>query len=269
MLTRYQTEFDLYIRLELSGALTCPPGWLGERHRHAFREILYAVSGDCDISVGDETRHLSPDQALIVPPMEEHRLSAGPLGTVITYVGFRCETERGLSRDGVPDDHLPPDGMPENEDLAQIMREMARSTDFRPYSDRLIRALVPVAAYLRGPDSGRDDGEGSQKSILCRKTVKYIRSNPHRFVTVEEIAASLYVTPHYLGLVFSSTMEQTILKYQQSVKLERAAALIRGGMALNEVSGRLGYSSPQYFSKCFKAYYGFPPVRMRSGADQR
>ena len=264
MLTRYQTEFDLYIRLELSGALTCPPAWLGEKHRHAFREILYAVSGECDISIGDETRHLSPDQALIVPPMEEHRLSAGPLGTVITYVGFRCETEDGLAAGNTPTDHY----LTDNEDLKQIMREMALSTDFRPFAERIIRALVPVAASLRGPDNGRDDGAGSQKSILCRKTVKYIRSNPQRFVTVEEIAASLYVTPHYLGLVFSSTMGQTILKYQQGVKMERAAALIRGGMALNEVSGRLGYSSPQYFSKCFKAYYGFPPVRMRSGAER-
>ena len=126
---------------------------------------------------------------------------------------------------------------------------------------------MPAAAWLRERYGTRDGLPGSQKNILCRKTVKYIRSNLHRFVTVEEIASSLYVPPHYLGLVFSACMGQTILKYQQAAKMERAAALIRGGLSLTDISNQLGYSSPQYFSKCFRAYYGFPPNRMKTGSD--
>ncbi len=264
MPTRHQTEFDLSIRLELTGSLVCPPGWKGENHRHAFLEILYITAGDCHLRLGDRAQPLAAGQALLVAPMEDHQLTAGKDGTALTYVGFRCATGEKPLEDFWKEPLTERAG--EFRELIGIMGEMADASDFNPYGIRLIRALLPAAEYLK---SGSDDGSfSSQKDILCRNTIRYIRANLHRFVTVGEIASSLYVTPHYLGLVFSSLMGRTILQYQQTVKMERAAALIRGGMSLTDISDRLGYSSPQYFSKCFKTYFGFPPNRMKAGTEE-
>ncbi len=264
MLTRYQTEFDLYIRLELSGTLKCPAGWKGAEHRHAFWEILFSAEGEFDVCAGEQTQHLEAGRALLIAPMTEHFSTACEEGATMSYVGFRCETGRELLGPGAAGLWLLPEDAAGFSKLTGIMREMTGSRDFQQYGGRLIQALMPVTAWLNERHVSRDGHAGSQKNILCRKTVKYIRSNLHRFVTVEEIASSLYVTPHYLGLVFSSSMGQTILKFQQAAKMERASALVRGGMAITDVSNSLGYSSPQYFSKCFKSYFGFPPNRMKA-----
>lgn len=86
----------------------------------------------------------------------------------------------------------------------------------------------------------------------------------NRFVTVEEIASGLYVVPHYLGTVFAKVMGNTILQYQQSLKMEQAASMIeRGELEIKEISEQLGFSSPQYFSKCFKAHFGVAPSQMK------
>ena len=144
MLTRYQTEFDFYIRLELAGTLRCPPGWRGDRHRHAFWEILYITSGECDVCIGDRVWHLDADGALLVGPMEDHRLLAGSKETFLTYVGFRCETGRGLPEERLISEQK--DGFGE---LMRIMREMAEVTDFRSCGVRLVHALLPVAKWLK------------------------------------------------------------------------------------------------------------------------
>lgn len=53
MIYRSQTEFDLYLRLELTGFLRCCDVYQGDWHRHGFWELLYIVSGTGTITTAD------------------------------------------------------------------------------------------------------------------------------------------------------------------------------------------------------------------------
>lgn len=54
------------------------------------------------------------------------------------------------------------------------------------------------------------------------------------------------------------------------IKLEEAMSLLNNNMNLNisEISYQLGFSSPRYFSKCFKSFYGISPLNRRKSKGE-
>lgn len=54
------------------------------------------------------------------------------------------------------------------------------------------------------------------------------------------------------------------------IKLEEAMNLLNNQPSLNisEISYQLGFSSPRYFSKCFKSFYGISPQNCRKGKNR-
>lgn len=57
------------------------------------------------------------------------------------------------------------------------------------------------------------------------------------------------------------TPNEFILK----VKLDEAMVMLKNKPEMNvsEISTYLGFSSPRYFSKCFKAFFGVSPLGVR------
>ena len=58
-------------------------------------------------------------------------------------------------------------------------------------------------------------------------------------------------------------------EFTLNVKLKEGLRLLKDSPELNvsEISYKLGFTSPRYFSKCFKAFYGVPPQSYRKGGD--
>lgn len=265
MLIRNQAEYNLYIGLELVGTLRWQDDWHGKEHRHAFWEILYIAQGVCDAFIGkDITLHLKAGQAMLVQPMECHWSKMVYGKATMIYIGFQCEVEQGAWIDRLPRGRFILEHVKDAEPFISVMQKMAADTDIKSYSAQILQGLVPIVQWMKQAATLDGGAAASSRELLCMKAVKYIRCNMERFVSVEEIAASLYVTPHYLGTTFASCMGTTLLKYQQSLKLDQASALIRAGsMTLSEISSSLGFSSLQYFSKCFKSYFGYPPSQQK------
>lgn len=264
MNTRNQTEFNLYVRLELVGALDCPDVWRGDIHKHAFWEILFVKEGQCIVEIEDTRWQLGAGQAVLVQPLENHVFETCIDKTKLVYLGFQCETGDASWLEKDPGERLLLGHIQGSEYLQDLLSKIDSDTAISKCGVNILQGLLSVAEWMKNRSDNFCDADEGHKSILCMKTMKYIRANDDRFVSVNEIASSLYVTPHHLGMVFSAGMGQTILQYQQAYKMERAAILIRSGtLSLTDISHQLGFSSPQYFSKCFKNYYGFPPNQMK------
>ena len=58
-----------------------------------------------------------------------------------------------------------------------------------------------------------------------------------------------------------ATTGQTVVSYLTTIRLEEAKRIIKTEpeVAMGEVSLRIGFNSPKYFSKCFKKEYGIYP----------
>lgn len=84
-------------------------------------------------------------------------------------------------------------------------------------------------------------------------------------ITISSIAKDVYLTPSYICLLFKQETGETINDFLTSFRIEKAKELMKGNMAkLYEISRKVGYSDPKYFSKIFKKYTGVNPSEYKN-----
>ena len=102
---------------------------------------------------------------------------------------------------------------------------------------------------------------------LLTKCVNIVRENfesPDFDVTA--LASELCMGRSKLYMQFKQMTGLTPNEFILKVKLDEAMSLLTEHPELNitEISVRLGFSSPRYFSKSFKAFFGIAPQGVRS-----
>ena len=98
----------------------------------------------------------------------------------------------------------------------------------------------------------------------CVNIIKENFENPAFGVTA--LASELCVGRSKLYMQFKQMTGLTPNEFILKIKLDEAMSLLKNHPELNisEISIRLGFSSPRYFSKSFKAFFGVAPQTVRS-----
>ena len=81
---------------------------------------------------------------------------------------------------------------------------------------------------------------------------------------VEQLAQDLCMERTGLYKKLTALTNTTPVAFIRSIRLHRAAALLQEGkLSVNEIAERTGFSSPSYFTKCFKKEFGVLPSEYR------
>ena len=112
------------------------------------------------------------------------------------------------------------------------------------------------------------------KAIDCasnefiKKATKIVKDN----LSNQDFDVALMASELGLGRsrLFTKMKELTGLtpnEFTLKIKLDEAMYLLKNSpdMNISEISFQLGFSSPRYFSKCFKDFYGVAPMHIRKG----
>ncbi len=258
---RMQADVDAFLRLELMGHMLTDQRWDGFEHSHPFEELIYVLKGPVTFSCEEKTLVINQGEMMIVPKDLSHRIvSATPASFL--YIGLRTSLLDLLEHSLQP---FSKDITADVSILAMKMSDMAEKAfadgvSFADFSDQILVFLIPALSSMC-----KKRVELDQKRILSDKIKQYIKHNYHRPIRVDEIAASLYHTPHYLGNVFAAVNGVTIKEYAMQYKMQRAITLLQNGnYTVSDVAEMVGYESAHYFSKCFKSYYGVSPSTLKS-----
>ena len=77
---------------------------------------------------------------------------------------------------------------------------------------------------------------------------------------IDALAADVCMSRSTLYRKLHSLTGQKPSLFIRAIRLKHAARMIKeGSYNLTEISTLCGFSSPSYFSRCFKAQYGIPP----------
>lgn len=259
-MNRLQSDVDSYLRLELMGHMLTDHRWDGFEHDHSFEELLYVLKGSVSFCTDRQTSAVKQGEMLIVPRDLSHRVTAAVPSSFL-YIGFQTNLV-DLSRHTLQ--VLPQDYTGDLTVLAMRLKDMAdeaftKGTPFGEFSSQLLTFLIPALCSLETGSAEQDP-----KVILSNKVKQYIKHHYQRPIRVDEIAASLYHSPHYLGNIFASVNGMTIKEYTLQYKMQKAIWLLQNSEStVGDIAAMLGYESAHYFSKCFKAYFGFSPSTLR------
>jgi signal transduction histidine kinase/DNA-binding response OmpR family regulator/ligand-binding sensor domain-containing protein len=85
---------------------------------------------------------------------------------------------------------------------------------------------------------------------------------------VSTLARELYMGRSTLFTKFKSLTGMTPNEFVRNQRIKRAAVMLREhpDMQITEVSERIGFTSPVYFSRCFKIQFGVSPQQFRKNA---
>ena len=96
--------------------------------------------------------------------------------------------------------------------------------------------------------------------------LSYIRSHYMQNLSLEEVAAQVFVSPFYLSHMFKEKLGVTFVEYLTRVRVEMAKSyLLNTQMSVSAVAEKVGYEDSSYFGKVFKKMTGTTPKGFRRG----
>ncbi|WP_424768939.1 response regulator [Paenibacillus sp. sgz302251] len=109
----------------------------------------------------------------------------------------------------------------------------------------------------------REQREQQTESVLDRAR-SYINSRFTEDISLEEVADSIHLNPHYFSKVFKQQLGTTFIDYVTGLRIDKAKTLMAvGHLSLKEVCFEVGYNDPNYFSRVFKKVTGVTPSEYR------
>ena len=138
-------------------------------------------------------------------------------------------------------------------------------------------ASAPMRINLGTQEDGEEneDRDGSapaplppevngRKGAVVRLAREYIDSHYGEKLTLEQIAARVYINPSYLSRIFTEVEGIGLNKYLQKIRIEKAKELLQNpAYKVYEVADLVGYPNFQHFLKIFKKLENTTPSKYR------
>jgi len=108
----------------------------------------------------------------------------------------------------------------------------------------------------------RDIAEGSGQIHRVVRAIDWIKRHYAEPLRIEELAASVHLSPSALHHRFKAMTACSPLQYQKQLRLHEARRLMfADGLDCAEAGHRVGYESPSQFSREYRRLFGAPPRR--------
>lgn len=234
--------------------------------RHAFMPHVHETYAIGVIEAGAErfryrgAQWTAPSGSVVViPPQEAHTGSAADAGGWtyrMLYPGADWLPNVGRFDTAVVSDDL----------LAQLLRRAHAALEGEASSlekeTRLRAALVRLARHATNAASHERAASGRSAVFRVRAALE---ERPEEDFTLSALAALADLSPHHLARAFKRQFGLPPHAYQTSVRVRKAAALLRSGLSLADVALTTGFSDQSHLTRTFKRVWGVTPGVYRRG----
>lgn len=229
--------------------------WNLNRHSHNYMELIYILDGKMQIDVPGKKFSKGFYNLIVYPrsvvhqeivDMQDHQ--------EILCLGIKAQSETKLETSfEISDD----DGS-----IRWLMEQIFRE-EKQQQSDceRVLQAYIAVLyikmqRYFENTEQLRLDFVG--------RCISYIRDHLPEELTVEQLAAAVFVSPSHLTRSFRQRIGMPPLSYIRSCRVNLARhALIATDDNIEEIAISVGFRDPKYFSRVFRMETGLCPREYR------
>ncbi len=109
-----------------------------------------------------------------------------------------------------------------------------------------------------------------ERQLKLEALADEIAAEPERGWNTNEMASSIGVSAGHLRRLFAEQFDISPYQYVIDVRMQRAAEMLRSSdAAVKEIAGAVGVEDLAYFTRLFKARFGYPPARYRLASQLR
>lgn len=226
---------------------------------HDFSEIVYVSSGRVQITENERVYLLGGGDMIIHAPMEFHRIkSDADSSPHVINLSVRVSGELpGELYKGVF--HL------DEEKHEEFMRCFRRAHIFvtkNGESENGQYVADAVSAFLLSVCSQPTETNAlltDASALLYKKLVRDMQSAVCMSISLETLAAQNYISVSYVKKLFRIYANESPKKFYDSLRINEATLLLKRGMSVAEISERMNFSSPNFFTMFFKKHTGMTP----------
>lgn len=244
---------------------------------HDFWECMYVLDGSMCISVDDRVYNMSQGDIIVLKPFELHKFniddpngvtllvfSFAPNGTIcnnLQSVYHLDKRERFVMRNFLEYIELEIEKNSQNnkdEYYWNILPEFQNDCIFlQTVTLFMCRILLSLASGTSTLEKSK-----THETELFKRALVIMNENIAEQLSVNELANRLNMSISSLKRLFDKYTGMSVHKYFLTLKIKTATLFLKNGMAVNEVSDALGFSSQGYFSATYKRETGNNPSQI-------
>jgi AraC-like DNA-binding protein len=249
---------------------------------HDFYEFAYVDYGKVICNSKGKDSVLQQGEFYLIQPNENHYYTTGrDTGAAIFIVCFNSKSDTIKLLDGV----IPLEKAEKNL-ISKILSEAQKAFKF-PFDKQLELIDSPVFGAQQLIENTIEEllinllrlklNESSDIKIvmnsfelennLVNDIIAILKEHTYGTIKLEDICKKMFYSKTYLNNIFKKNTGASIMHFYTSLKIKESKKLIRDGLSVSEISNKLYFDSPNYFSKVFKKYTGKTPSEYKRGID--
>lgn len=260
-LTDYETPLFLFFYEAIDYATTT-----AYIHKHPFTEIFYIIKGEGAMHYQDKVVPLRQNELHIIPPNVNHCEVAAQNGEPLTFFVINVDNKFPFYKSS------------HKLTLPQIIRHVFPSDDnfvfclFKKIAEELrsqpqpqecayrielalSQLYVEIARLLAPPQFLPSPSENNISYVL-----RYIIEHYAEDISLETLSKVMHMSTVQLGKIFKKTYKMTPMQYLTNERIFHAKQLLREtNDSVTEISLKVGYNSPAYFTAVFRKSVGQTP----------
>lgn len=239
---------------------------------HGFWEMVYVEKGTLTVAEDENIYELSSGQAIFHAPMEFHRFWAKKTqpATVFKIISFDLDTnmEHNLSK-GV---------FSVTGRLAEMFEDLyiqiensfehsifvSKKENNSPVDEilafKMLETFLMSVISESSPQYIKDVSLPAQR-YAC--VINFMNDNICENLLLDDIAQGTHLSTSYIKKIFKIYAGYGVMHYFTRLKIIHSLKLISKGMSIKEISEKMSFSSPNYYTSVFKREMGILPTRYR------
>ena len=237
------------------------PSVVWEHHCHAQFEMIGVLEGTVNVTVEGVPRRLIQNQAIIIPPLCYHTVTANQQGRYRRImVWFDAEAIPAELRDLFSTaSSVAVFSTPPPERLQQICTEHPS-----PLYAPLVNAVMVQSFY--DDIAARQNDLPLEADDFLKLSVSYIDAHLREKISIDDLAGITSRSRSSFCHLFEKRMQVSPKQYILQKKMALANQLINDGYAPTEAAARLGYENYSSFYRMYVKQYGVMP-RKSNGSE--
>lgn len=245
-------------------------------HFHDFDKIVLLISGGVDYAVEDKVYRLRPWDVLLVRHHMIHKAlidKSEPYERIIIYLDRkyfdRVMPGAGLldcfERAGKTGCHLLAPDAGQREGLMAALDAYERSLTDEEFGAQAMRDTLMMQLLIRinRIASAAPERPDVRLDPKIEDTLSYINENLSRKLTVDALAARVYLSRYHFMRLFKAQTGSTVHAYVRQKRLLYAARLIREGINANKAAADSGFADYSSFHRAFRESFGMSPGELK------
>lgn len=128
------------------------------------------------------------------------------------------------------------------------------------YANLSFNHLLSTFLYIKPYRDSKHVVNKEKTSFFISSATHYMSENIERKITLSELADKFGYSESYFYRLFLKETQYTPINYFIHLKIDRACQfLLNTNLKVNQISLKLGFEDPYYFSRCFKKIKGVSP----------